>query len=75
MDDLSPCLILGDATERRCAVPAPAVLQSALHAMKAQPFDKSRMDRFGWNDERPDWHEALRPHDGWTAYRRSGTAD
>jgi hypothetical protein len=33
---------------------------------ESQAFDKSRVDRLHRNDERPDWHQALRPNDGWS---------
>jgi molybdenum cofactor synthesis domain-containing protein len=33
------------------------------------------VDRLHRNDERPDWHQALRPNDGWSAYHRSDTTN
>jgi hypothetical protein len=42
---------------------------------ESQAFDKSRVDSPHRNDERPDWHQALRPNDGWSAYHRSDTTN
>jgi hypothetical protein len=73
MDDLASRLVFGNAAERRCPFGSPSVLQSPFHPVESQAFDKSRVD--SRNDQRPDWHQALRPNDGWSAYHGSETTD
>jgi hypothetical protein len=73
--DLTSRLVFGNAAERLCAFSRPSVLQKLFHAVESQAFDKSRVDRLHRNDERPDWHQALRPNDGWSAYHRSDTTN
>jgi hypothetical protein len=68
ISDLASRLVFGNAAERPCAFGSPSVLQKLFHAVESQAFDKSRVDRLHRNDERPDWHQALRPNDGWSAY-------
>jgi hypothetical protein len=43
--------------------------------VESQAFDKSCVDRLHRNDKRPDWRQALRPNDGWSAYHRSDTTN
>jgi hypothetical protein len=73
--DLASRLVFGNAAERPCAFGSPSVLQKLFHAVESQAFDKSRVDGLHRNDERPDWHQALRPNDGWSAYHRSDTTN
>ena len=73
--DLASRLVFGNTAERPCAFSSPSVLQNLFHAVESQAFDKSRVDRLHRNDERPDWHQALRPNDGWSAYHRSDTTN
>jgi hypothetical protein len=75
ISDLASRLVFGNAAERPCAFGSPSVLQKLFHAVESQAFDKSRVGRLHRNDERPDWHQALRPNDGWSAYHRSDTTD
>jgi hypothetical protein len=73
--DLASRLVFGNAAERPCAFGSPSVLQKLFHAVESQAFDKSCVDRLHRNDARPDWHQALRPNDGWSAYHRSDTTN